>query len=223
MEPRQQRRIGPTRRSVSGIHVFRPQVGIPYESTLERDFLIRTGFFLNVKNIIPQPVRIPFTTANGARATYTPDFLVVFEAPNRGGAQPERPHLVEVKPQVEWRRHWRVWRRKWRAAIGFAKRRGWTFHIRDESRIRDEALQNIVRLTRYKKMQFAEDETLRVLNIIAAMPRPTRRLLTDANPAGRAGPAADAAHLLHLLATRCLDCDISRPLDGHTELWIPKR
>ena len=128
-----------------------------------------------------------------------------------------------MKPQVEWRRHWRVWRRKWRAAIGFAKRRGWTFHIRDESRIRDEALQNIVRLTRYKKMQFAEDETLRVLNIIAAMPRPTRRLLTDANPAGRAGPAADAAHLLHLLATRCLDCDISRPLDGHTELWIPER
>ena len=29
------------------------------------------------------------------------------------------------------------------------------------------------------------------------------------------------AHLWHLLATRRIDCDISRPLNRDTEFWIP--
>ncbi len=57
----QVRKIGPTRRSVSGSYPFRGGQAIQYESTLERDFLIRHEFFLNVLEIIPQPVQIPFT------------------------------------------------------------------------------------------------------------------------------------------------------------------
>ena len=84
MDLQPQRKIGPTRRSVSGIHVFRKQTGIAFESTLERDFLIRTEFFLNVSEIFAQPIQIPFQTANGRNATYTPDFLVVYRLGNRG-------------------------------------------------------------------------------------------------------------------------------------------
>ena len=127
-----------------------------------------------------------------------------------------------MKPEAEWRRHWRAWSPKWRAAIGLAKKRGWTFHVRDESRIRDGALRNIVLLKRYKRMRFSQDETRRVIDAVRTTPRPTRRRLTAADGAGGAGSGPLDAHLLHLLATRHLDCDISRPLDGETELWIPQ-
>ena len=98
MDLQPQRKIGPTRRSVSGIHVFRKQTGIPFESTLERDFLIRTEFFLNVSEIFAQPIQIPFRTANGRNATYTPDFLVVYRLGNR--AYPEYPKAEARRGQA---------------------------------------------------------------------------------------------------------------------------
>jgi hypothetical protein len=33
--------------------------------------------------------------------------------------------------------------------------------------------------------------------------------------------AEGIAHLWHLLATRKIDCDISRPLNMFTEVWVP--
>ena len=48
VQVRQVRKIGPTRRSVSGSYQFRGKEAIQYESTLERDFLIRHEFFPNM-------------------------------------------------------------------------------------------------------------------------------------------------------------------------------
>lgn len=48
VQPTQTRKIRPTRRSVSGVYSFRGQTAIPFESTLERDFLIRKEFALCV-------------------------------------------------------------------------------------------------------------------------------------------------------------------------------
>lgn len=38
VQPRQMRKIKPTRRSVSGVYAFRGSSRVEYESTLERDF-----------------------------------------------------------------------------------------------------------------------------------------------------------------------------------------
>ena len=75
--PRQMRKIKPTRRSVSGFYSFRGESAIVFESTLERDFIIRKEFNVNVLDIIPQPAQIPFTK-NGRTYNYTPDFLVYY-------------------------------------------------------------------------------------------------------------------------------------------------
>ena len=220
MDLQPQRKIGPTRRSVSGIHVFRRQTGIPFESTLERDFLIRTEFFLNVGEIFAQPIQIPFWTANGQNATYTPDFLVVYRLGNRAYPEYPKPKLVEVKPERQWRKHWRRWSPKWRAAMRTARDQGWTFHIHDESRIRDSALQNIRFLQRYKRMRFPNEDSAWLLDTIRQMGSAQMRYLVDERlAAGR--PSVGITHLWHLLATRRLDCDISRPLNSSTELWIP--
>ena len=56
MDLQPKRKIKPTRRSVSGVVAFRRQKGIPFESTLERDFVIRTEFFRSVADIIAQPI-----------------------------------------------------------------------------------------------------------------------------------------------------------------------
>lgn len=211
----QKREIGPTRRSVSGVYIFRGETAIPHESSLERDFLIRTEFFLDVLQVLPQPVRIPFTAANGRQYFYTPDFLVTYR-PTRQGHR--KPVLVEVKPKEQWRRHWRKWRPKWKAAIRYAKEHDWKFQIRDETRIRDTVLQNIRFLAPYKRMRLQGEDGQRIIATLGSMgPTPMRAVLEQ----HRAGTRHDqaAAILWHLVAIRQLDCEITGPMNGHTKLW----
>lgn len=58
--PTSVRKIGPTRRSVSGCYAFRGEESIAFESTLERDFLIKADFDVSVLGVISQPCAIPF-------------------------------------------------------------------------------------------------------------------------------------------------------------------
>lgn len=220
VRPNQVRKIRPTRRSVSGMYAFRGRSSIAFESTLERDFLIRTEFCLGVLDIIPQPVEIPFVAANGRVYTYTPDFLVYYRLGNRSFGEYPKPVLVEVKPEAQWHKHWREWTPKWKAAWRYAQEQGWKFHIRDESRIRDQAFKNIRFLERYKIMQFPAEESQLALETISQMGCATMDYLLARHFMGLYR-AEGIAHLWHLLATRQLDCDVSRPLNEFTELWIP--
>ena len=211
---KQQRKIGPTRRSVSGFYSFRGRVSIPFESTLERDFLIRNEFFLDVAEIIPQPVRIPFTTSDRRTHMYTPDFLVLYQPDDQ--ACP-KPILVEVKPTQHWREHWRRWMTKWKAARRHAREQGWVFKIYDESRIRDATLQNISFLNRYSRTHVTTEDSQQIFEILEHE-EPIRlgsildrHVCTDRSKV--------AAYVWHFVATRVLDCDVSRPLDARTTLW----
>lgn len=214
------RKIAPTRRSVSGIHMFRGATAIPYESRLERDFLLRKEFSLAVSEVIPQPVQIPFTAPNGQTFTYTPDFLVHYRLADYPVGQGPQPLLVEVKPEKEWRKHWRSWLPKWKAAYRYARGEGMVFHVFDESRIRDQTLENIQFLKRYKRMQFPPEESRSVLETVAEMGMAT---LDDILVRHFMGiyRAEGIAHVWHLLATRQLDCEIAHPLTPSTEFWVP--
>ena len=218
--PRQMRRIGVTRRSVSGIYAFRRETAVPFESTLERDFIIRKEFCLSVLEVIPQPVQIPFVASNGQTYIYTPDFLVYYRLGNMGYGEYPKPLLVEVKPRAEWKQHWREWMPKWKAAYRYAKEQGWDFHIHDESRIRDQVLENIRFLDRYKRTQFPIEETRSVIESVRQMGGTPFHYLLAKHFMG-IYKAEGVAHIWHLLATRQLDCDISLPLSDFTELWVP--
>lgn len=218
--PHQVRKIRPTRRSVSGVYAFRGETRVPFESTLERDFLVRQEHFLYVLDVIPQPVQIPFTAANGQSYTYTPDFLVYYRLGNRTYPEYPKPVLVEVKPEGEWRKRWREWMPKWKAAYRYAKEQGWGFHIYDESRIRDQALANIKFLERYKRMSFPAEESRWVIDNVRQMGGVPFHYVLARHFMG-AYRGEGVAHIWHLLATRQLDCDISQPLNDLTELWVP--
>ena len=74
---KQVRKIKSTRLSVSGLLPFKDGVSIPYESTLERDFLLYFTYLPLVEEIIAQPARILFVK-NGMTYPYTPDYLIRF-------------------------------------------------------------------------------------------------------------------------------------------------
>jgi hypothetical protein len=200
------RRIGPTRRSISGIYAFRGGRGIPFESSLERDFLITTGFLADVTDIVSQPVSLPFADQSGREYTYTPDFLVFYR---------ERPPLlVEVKPEKEWKAHWRKWSFKWKTAIRYAGSQGWTFRIYDENRIRNGTLENIRSLAPYKRIR--EDKNLSSEILRMATPVSSIEDILSSIPGEE---EKTMAHIRHLLAVRTLDCHIAKPLARNSAVW----
>lgn len=214
------RAIPRNRRSVTGFLSWRGQDSIQYESTLERDFLIRHEFSLAVSQVISQPCVVPFVTATGRAAGYTPDFLVVYQADSAPLQYQRRPVLVEVKPQAEWRAHWRKWLPKWKAARRYASSQGWSFHIMDETRIRTQALTNIQFLRRYRNNVYSSQESDWIVHSVQEMGAVTFDYLLAKHFQGIYA-AEGVGHLWSLLANRRLECDICLPLDGATELWVP--
>lgn len=213
------RKIGTTRRSVSGTYMFRGETPIQFESTLERDFLIRKAFSRSVLNVVSQPIRIPFQTRDGRNFHYTPDFLVYYRLGSRDYLDYPLPMLVEVKPESEWQARWRDWLPKWKAAYRYAREQGWLFKIQDESRIRDQALRNIKFLERFSRMSFPETETGDLIQNLSEMgSAPVHYLLSRHYP-GIYRPQG-LAHIWHLLATQKLECDMSRLLNDTTTVWV---
>ena len=155
---KQVRKIGPTRRSISG-HVAFKGDSIAFESSLERDFIIYQSFRNDVIDIVSQPITIPFVK-NGRNYKYTPDFFVQLE-PVAG-----KSLIVEVKPKTEWQTNWRDWSDKWKAAIKFCSERGFKFVIYDEDRIHHLALENINFLMRYRHTTVVSEEVKAVLQDI---------------------------------------------------------
>lgn len=216
----QVRKIRPTRRSVSGHFVFRDVGSIPYESTLERDFLARTTFFSGVLDITAQPCEIPFVDPDTGRSyLYTPDFLVTYRLGDFYHGNYPAPELVEVKPEAEWREHWRKWLPKWKAARRWAADRGMRFRIYDEHRIRDEIFTNIESLARYKHFAASAQDIRLLCDLIGHLQVVSiKDLITLHKSQGCIPNPIPLAW--HLLVNRIIDCDISRPLNVDTEVWI---
>lgn len=219
-QPKQVRRIKPTRRSVSGVMPFRGAGGIPFESLLERDFLKRMRFSHRVLSVVAQPVRIDFTDPHGRPQTYTPDFLVYYHQGGNSHVNYIKPTLVEVKPAYLWREHWRAWSGKWKAARRYAREQGWLFSIYDESRIRGLPLENIIFLERFERMTFDREDIDMVLNTLRETEiSPVHYLL--ARHFNGIYRERGVSLLWHLIATGRVECDITEPLDQFLELWVP--
>lgn len=195
--------------------MFRGVTPIEYESTLERDFLIGKEFLLNVIEVTPQPCTIYYWDGLTQRQrSYTPDFFVSYNL----GRRQRKHELVEVKPKEEWRKHWRKWSPKWKAANRWATDYGAGFRIYDESRIRNQALTNILFLDRYKRMAVAEETRHRLLEFIARTGPLTVEDFLVQLP--HIDSSANINHIWHLLASRRVDCEITQPLGMLSWVWV---
>ena len=205
------RKIGPTKRSVSGYYSFRNKDSIPYESSLERDFVMLHEFDDNVIEIISQPVSIPFAL-NGGNYQYHPDYLVLFQNCTKSGM------LVEVKPENEWRENWRIWRTKWKAAARWAKKRNFLFHIYDESRIRGQELHPPPLLHSFKRTAFNEQEIQKAYDFIE-----NSGMISVADYLVQfpvAQHARQSQLLWQLLAKKILVTDLSLPLNKDSMIEV---
>ena len=202
------REIKPTRRSVSGVYPFRKQYSLAYESSLERDFIVLQEFDSSVIEVIAQPIKIHFLL-KGRNYQYTPDFLVMFEQ-----GYPTRGMLVEVKPESEWRNHWRSWLSKWKAAYRWAVERDFLFHIYDESRIRGQRLANIKTLSRFLNKQ--SDDAL--TGLIADFVGDGMVSMGDILSHFSTFPAC-SSEVYRMLANRGLFFDLEGPLSADTLIW----
>lgn len=216
------RKIGTTRRSVSGYFVFRGEKGISYESSLERDFIIRMSFFSQVIDIIEQPVRLSYRALNGNTYRYTPDFLVYFRTPSEYYGHPTVPLLVEVKPRSVLQEEWKTLKPKFREARLYAREQGMKFSIMDESRVRDQMFRNVMFLRRYAKMKFNERESDWLVDRLDELGGTTFRYLWSSSWFSKQDRAVGISHIWHLVATKRIWCPMYEPLNYDTELWANK-
>ena len=69
------RKIGYTYGSISGIYPFRKEKSIAYESPLERDFLILLEFNDSVSDVVEQPLTLQYKNQKGRTVPYTINFI----------------------------------------------------------------------------------------------------------------------------------------------------
>lgn len=218
--PRQMRKIKPTRLSVSGAYPFRGEESIPYESLLERDFLVRMEFSSLVQQVIPQPVQMQYMAASGREYRYTPDFLVYYKSIDYPHGSEYLPMLVEVKPREVLRKSWRDLKPKFKTALSYAKSQNWEFRIFDESRIRNQVFDNIKFLKRYKRMQFPEENTKWILENLTRIGQAPFQHLVACHFVGTKDTAIGISHIWHLVAMGYIDCDMTCPFTNNTYLWV---
>ncbi len=213
------RKIGMTRRSISGVYVFRDKEPVPFESTLERDFLVRLEADRSVISVISQPVTIQYLV-DGQPRQYTPDFLVHYR--QRPGASSAAPSaLIEVKPRDQLAEHLSEWKPRFRAAIRYCLDQGHVFHLMHEDRIRDQVWANVRFLVRYRKMNQPVEMAERILDMLRTRGRATFSEILDASFFVQGSRAMNMAYLWHLVATGRIECDLTERLTNHIELWVP--
>lgn len=207
-------------RHVTGHVSWRESEPIPYESPLERDFVLRQEFSLVVSHVLSQPCCVPFVTHSGRRAEYTPDYLVSYAVSDIALGWEPPSLLVEVKSKTDWQKHWREWSPKWKAARRYAAEHGWRFTIMDEDRIRTPALANIAFLKEYRDLDVDHEDSDAIVEDVKAHSAVKVDYLLAKHFPGLYR-ARGIAHIWHLIARRRLDCDVGRELSDLTEVWVP--
>lgn len=126
---------------VSAVSVTGVAIALPYESTLERDYVTPLLFDQDVEEVVSQPLRIDYVDEEGKARHYTPDYKVVFrDGPTRLSEIKYRKDLDNKREELE---------RKFKAARAYCEQLGWEFHVHDEFEIRTPRLGNTQFLWRH--------------------------------------------------------------------------
>ncbi|MGQ1305355.1 TnsA endonuclease N-terminal domain-containing protein [Acinetobacter baumannii] len=207
--------------SISGNYSFRGEKTIWFESTLERDFLLKQEFNNNVIDVVSQPISIPYITELGNESVYTPDFLVQFSSANCNNSDEyPAPLLIEIKPKQKLLEDWKKLKPKFKAAHKFALEKGWKFKIINESRLYDQYWENIKFLKRFRRSHVDENDQLILIDTLNRLGQSTVNQL----PANIFRDQTNILRSVHqiwaLVAKRKIQCDLYCPLTAETVIWV---
>lgn len=206
--------------SISGNYSFRGEKTIWFESTLERDYLLKQEYNANVIDIVGQPISIPYITDLGNKSTYTPDFLVQYSSAIYDDADLfPAPLLIEIKPRKKLKADWAKLKPKFKAAHAFAYENGWKFRIIDESRLYDQNWENINFLKRFRRSHVDEVDQHVLIETLEKLGYSTVNQL----PAYIFKDPRNVLKAIHqiwaLISKKRIICDLYSPLTAETIIW----
>lgn len=215
------RKIGYTYNSVSGRFSFRGEKTIAFESTLERDLLTLLEFDESVSDVIEQPITLEYVNKKGNSTTYTPDFLVHYRTISSDYSAYEHPsRLIEIKPKYILKKKWSELKPKFKVATNYARQQGYIFNIYDESRLHTQLLLNIKFLGRYKRFNYLQDESNRIITILGSMGHTQiDHLLLSLSPSMEERGLI-LGHIWNLLSNKVIGCNMQAPLNNETIIWL---
>jgi hypothetical protein len=175
---------------------------IPFESTIERDYLYLLDYDPTVLAFAAQPLKIHYQH-DGKSATYTPDFYVRFAT---GEALVECKHHSQVDSSDNTR--------KFAAARAWCEEQGWSYHIvTDQDLRKGYQLTNVKLLTYYARMTVPPRTRASIIAIVQGTSEPLtlEALISALHPLPAAQARAYILHLVfhHVLAMPLLDAPIT--------------
>ncbi|ABO89168.1 transposase [Aeromonas salmonicida subsp. salmonicida] len=209
------RKIPKNYRNVTGVASHHKSTGqAMFESTLERDFFTLLEFDPAVESFEVQPVTVHWFDALDKERIYTPDVLAYFHSPYHPTT------LYEVKYRSELKELWPELKPKFRAALRFARSKGWRFKLITETEVREVRLKNAKFLLPFvKKGPVAEvdmdilEEAIQILN--QSTPKDLlAHIYQDEWNRARLMPT-----LWYLIGTRQIATDLDQPLTMSSTIW----
>lgn len=194
--------------------------GARFESTLERDLMYILRFDINVDKYIAQPVKIEYQDKGGQQRSYTPDILIhhrkdILPAKNMPTI------LAEVKYRDNLRENFNELRPKFKAAIHYAKERGWKFKILTDREIRTPYMLNAKFLLGY--MNPEPYPKYEIVQMVLDRVRELRETDVDTLLVSIYRDKWNQAELLpviwHLIAIRRIGNDLTLPVTMRSKIW----
>jgi len=225
------RTIRPNYRSVTGkVNLGPPHGMVPFESTLERDFLVLVALDPGLAAIESQPLKIPYRRPNGRRTNYYPDYRVVLGpavAPDLRRApflRGESTVIAEIKYWADLKKNWEELRPGFEACREYCRAetaagRPCVFRIYTERRIRTPFLRNVHDLRSHRRTVERDEVLRRILLYLNRRPHstPTELLATLAEtPTDR---NLLLAQLWRAVAIGLVQTDLTQPLRMDSAIW----
>lgn len=190
---------------------------VPYESTLERDFVHLADFDGEVERIVSQPLRIVFRVADGPERRYTADFLLRFRSVD--GRTKRRPGLYEIKYRDELRDRWDELEPGFRAARKLCRSRGWSFRVVTERGIRGTYLENVAFLRDFRTYNDSEGIGIKLLQTLEELQVTTPATLLAAAFMDLENRALAVGVLWRLIASGFIGANLLHKLTMSSEIW----
>ena len=192
-----------------------------FESTLERDLLTVVEFDPNVQSFDVQPVCISWKDSKGKLREYTPDILIQY---HHGSCQYSSKDIVlgEVKYRSDIEKNWNDLKPKFKAAIQFAKAKGWRFKLFTEQEIRTTYMENARFLLPYLTQELDGDNEQLILDRLTQV----RECSVDGLIKSIFNDKWSQAELLpsvwFLIAAKRICTDLALPLTMSSRIWVER-
>lgn len=209
------RKIPKNYRNVTGVASHHKATGrAMFESTLERDFLTLLEFDPAVESFEVQPVTVHWLDESDKERIYTPDVLAYFHSPYHPTT------LYEVKYRSELKELWPELKPKFRAALRFARSKGWRFKLITETEVREVRLKNAKFLIPFvKKGPVAEADMDILDDAIQTLNQSTPKDLLAHVYQDEWNRARLLPTLWYLIGTRQVATDLDQPLTMSSSIW----